>query len=276
MMFNCLEKYKVGRTAILFQAHTWTPFVRLNLNKILAEVKSDKYDIWLLSEHFQDLQGLDCPENCRQFNFSYRKLFLQVYGRVPDTKHRYRWDAPFYKYYGQLLPILAFCELHPEYPHVWRMEYDAYFHGYVETFFDFWRNDHSDLLCPHISTNLDGWVHGDLFVGPEKFQHELKTKCLTVVMRLSHRAARLIMKELAKYLGHHELMLPTLVRALGCTLSDFGADGPFTSRKSQNKFYVGGSENSTVRVTKPWTLKTILKQTKGNQNIWYHPVKSID
>lgn len=269
------QESKARHTAILFQVHSWTPFVRWNFTKLLKEVQNERYEIWLLSEKVQDMVGLDCSTKCRQFNFCYQNLFLKVYGRIPNTTHRYRWGAPFHKYYGQLLPILAFCDLHPEYSQVWRIEYDSYFHGSAETFFDFWRTDESDLICSHISTNLERWVHRDLFVAPSTFQQNLKTKCLTVVMRLSHHAARLILQHLSNYLGHHELVLPTLVRTLGCTISDFGAINQFTPDKSWNKFYLSG-HLSTIRVKKPWKFSEIWHHSNGTlNNMWYHPVKTL-
>ena len=171
-------------------------------------------------------------------------------------------------------PILQYFLAFPEYKYYWVIEDDVYFNGEWKYLFDSFNGSDHDFISSHLRTFLQdpGWV----------WWHSLshRTKCIAVekriasfnpIYRISGRALGFIHDALSdKWIGHHEVLLPSLLFSNGFTILDFGGHGNFVAKGGEDRFYtsdIPGSTGSTLRFRPVW-------QAPGDlRNKLYHPVK---
>ena len=76
------------------------------------------------------------------------------------------------------------------------------------------------------------------------------------------------------WIGHQEVLLPTLLSLGGFSLGDLGGDGKYVINGFKNKFYIENKdepglhpENGTMR------FRPVMYRVGKRKNILYHPVK---
>lgn len=138
-------------------------------------------------------------------------------------------------------PLMKFFKEHTEYDYYWLVEDDVRFSGDWKSFFDRFALNASDFLSSVIETKAENpnWFWWNyLKTGKETVPEEKLLKSFNPIYRLSHQALACVDEHLRNgWMGHHEILLPTLLYNKGFQIEDFGGNGSFVKSKNQNKFY---------------------------------------
>ncbi len=164
-------------------------------------------------------------------------------------------------------PVLNFFINHPDYTHYWSIEDDVAFSGNWSDFFEnVSPNLDYDFITSHIRryADLPEWPWWKTLTAVEgKTNREEMINSFNPIYRISNRALKYIDTCLkGGYSGHHEVLLPTLLKKAGFTIADFGTeDNHVTPRLSYCTL-------STMR----W--KPVFLVPANKKNKLYHPAKS--
>ena len=177
-------------------------------------------------------------------------------------------------------PVLQFFRDHPGFTYYWVIEDDVRFNGKWEYLFDFFNRYEHDLISSHIKRFRDepDWNWWNSLSHPSKIiRSEKRIRSFNPIYRISGKALGFIHVALSdKWVGHHEVLLPTLLYHGGFTILDFGGDGDFVSAGNRNRFYTSRTPDTkgsllyegTMRYRPAW-------DTPGSGvNKLYHPVKT--
>ena len=162
-------------------------------------------------------------------------------------------------------PLLKFFREHQEYDYYWMVEDDVRFCGEWKVFFDNFSTNHADFLSSIIETKKENpnwfwWSY--LKTGNENVSEEQLLKSFNPIYRLSHQALACIDEHLRNgWMGHHEILIPTLLNYRGFQIEDFGGNSSFTKEENRNKFYDKTS----------MSLNPLIPN--GRKNYLFHPVK---
>jgi hypothetical protein len=164
-------------------------------------------------------------------------------------------------------PVLNFFLRHPHYKYYWCIEDDVVFKGEWKHFFSIVSPEKIyDFISSHIRSYSDmpkWWWWHTLSHPSEGIDKNDLISSFNPVYRISGAALAYIDKSLKSgYTGHHEVLLPTLLKKQGFSIADFS-----------NK------ENNITPTLSLCTLRTMRWKpvfvVPGNQkNMLYHPVKS--
>ena len=164
-------------------------------------------------------------------------------------------------------PVLKFFNQHPHYQHYWCIEDDVLFSGNWANFFkvvtpaiDY------DFITSHIRkrAHLPKWPWWKtLSIPGTPLAREEMLNSFNPIYRISNKALRhidLCLKNGSK--GHHEVLLPTLLKVAGFKIADFGAE-----------------DNHVTPMLSLCTLRTmrwkpVFILPAKNKNLLYHPAKS--
>lgn len=164
-------------------------------------------------------------------------------------------------------PVLNFFINHPDYTHYWSIEDDVAFSGNWSNLFEnVSANLDYDFITSHIRRYSDvprwPWWKTLNFLEGKPNRDEM-INSFNPIYRISNKALKYIdicLKD--GYSGHHEVLLPTLLKKAGFTIADFGsADNHLTPGLSYCTL-------STMR----WKPVFLVPCYKKNQ--LYHPAKS--
>ena len=104
-------------------------------------------------------------------------------------------------------------------------------------------------------------------------------KSFNPIYRISNKAMRILDAILSEEnSGHHEVLLPTVLKYLGCKINDLGGIGEFVLPGFENKFYLTNPNVNNLYYTgssmrfRPVFDYEDLKHREKN-NLLYHPVK---
>ena len=117
--------------------------------------------------------------------------------------------------------ILTHLKLHPEQlsnrEHVWLFEWDARWSNNLTEILDAFREDGSDLLCPHLREN-DRWFHA---ARRDTTRYPTFAHCEQSAMRVSTRLLRHAFRDMARYPMFCEMRLPSICKLHDwCTMRD--------------------------------------------------------
>jgi hypothetical protein len=202
------------------------------------------------------------------FPFTYETLMEMKYlpigaNMVPGSNH---------------FPLLKFFQHHPEFDQYWLIEDDVRFTGDWSSFFiHFSKADH-DFLSTHLRhyEQEPQWAWwASLWHPNETFAPGRRIRSFNPIYRISRRGLEFIHTALLAYwIGHHEVLLPTLLYHNGFSIADIGGNGPFVLQGHENLFYTSdgsGAEGllstGTMRFRPSWDGPGMEK------NKLYHPVK---
>lgn len=177
-------------------------------------------------------------------------------------------------------PLLKFYLENPHYNYYWNIEDDVRYNGQWSTFFDFFSetNVFSDFLSCNINDYQDqpSWYWWNAIGHPSKqIPQSSKVRSFNPIFRISNRALKYLHEELSGgWQGHHEVLIPTLLKNAGFLINDFGGTGKYVLPECENKFYVSPSNDEDLDSGTMRFRPSIYKK-EINEKLLYHPVKSI-
>ena len=162
-------------------------------------------------------------------------------------------------------PLLKFFKENQGYDYYWLVEDDVRFSGEWKDFFGSFASCTSDFLSSVIETKAENpnwywWT--SLKTGNEVIAEEKLLKSFNPIYRLSRQALACIDAYLRiDWMGHYEVLLPTLLYNEGFLLEDFGGEGTFVRPENKAKFY----DDTSMRIA------PVLPDDR--KNYLFHPVK---
>ncbi len=162
-------------------------------------------------------------------------------------------------------PLLKFFKENQCYDYYWLVEDDVRFSGDWKDFFDSFASSTSDFLSSVIETKAENptwywWT--SLKTGNEVIAEEKLLKSFNPIYRLSSQALACIDAHLRiGWMGHYEVLLPTLLYNKGFLLEDFGGEGTFVRPGNNARFY----DDTSMRIA------PVLPDNR--KNYLFHPVK---
>ena len=162
-------------------------------------------------------------------------------------------------------PLLKFYKENQGYDYYWLVEDDVRFSGEWKDFFGSFASCTSDFLSSVIETKAENptwywWT--SLKTGNEVIAEEKLLKSFNPIYRLSSQALVCIDAHLRiGWMGHYEVLLPTLLYNKGFLLEDFGGEGIFGRPENNAKFY----DDTSMRIA------PVLPDDR--KNYLFHPVK---
>lgn len=162
-------------------------------------------------------------------------------------------------------PLLKFFKENQGYDYYWLVEDDVRFSGEWKEFFGSFASCTSDFLSSVIETKAENpnwywWT--SLKTGNAVIAEEKLLKSFNPIYRLSRQALTCIDAHLRiGWMGHHEVLLPTLLYNKGFLLEDFGGEGSFVRLENKSKFY----DDTSMRIA------PVLPDDR--KNYLFHPVK---
>jgi len=163
-------------------------------------------------------------------------------------------------YFNPEYAVIQFAKEHPEFDYIWRIEYDVYFNGHWQYFFDITNESDADFLGLYVATKnewtINSKVWGTLnFDVPE--EHEFGA--FFPVQRYSRKLIEVLDKEYSsgKY-GYCEAAVPTLAYINGLKLQDLN---------ELDNFYLPQTMRSVPHPI--WTPEYF----RNTQFMLYHPVR---
>ncbi|MDB5005818.1 MAG: hypothetical protein JWP45_211 [Mucilaginibacter sp.] len=163
-------------------------------------------------------------------------------------------------------PVLDFFLKHPQYASYWCIENDVDFNGKWDFFFDFTsKNSNSDFISSHIRrfSKSPHWHWWNTFNSPNsEYQEEHLFRSFNPIYKLSNRALSYLDQCLKSgYVGHHEVLIPTLLINAGFKVEDL----------SSTENYITNNLNFCTLQTMRW--KPIVLFMGNQKNKLFHPVK---
>ena len=162
-------------------------------------------------------------------------------------------------------PLLKFFKENQGYDYYWLVEDDVRFSGEWKDFFGRFASCTSDFLSSVIETKAENpnWYWWScLKTGNEAIAVDRLLRSFNPIYRLSSQALACIDDHLRKdWIGHHEVLLPTLLYNKGFLLEDFGGEGTFVRPENNAKFY----DDTSMRIA------PVLPDDR--KNYLFHPVK---
>lgn len=162
-------------------------------------------------------------------------------------------------------PLLKFYKENQGYDYYWLVEDDVRFSSEWKDFFGSFASCTSDFLSSVIETKAENptwywWT--SLKTGNEVIAEEKLLKSFNPIYRLSRQALVCIDAYLRiGWMGHYEVLLPTLLYNKGFLLEDFGGEGTFVRPENNAKFY----DDTSMRIA------PVLPDDR--KNYLFHPVK---
>ena len=170
-------------------------------------------------------------------------------------------------------PILKFFLDNPSYDYYWCIEDDVFFNGEWKYFFSkVIDNIQYDLISSYVRsytypTSNPNWPWWTSITknGSKALNEADLMVSFNPIYSLSNRAIRFLDKALKSgWKGHHEVLIPTLLKNNKFILKDFGGDGPFIEDGFNDMFY----KNETHL----W--RPVFEEPGKLLNKIYHPVKT--
>ena len=194
-------------------------------------------------------------------NLNYMPIVMDI---VPGSNH---------------FPVLQFFLEYPGYDYYWVLEDDVRYAGDWKIFFDHFKVYDHDFISSHLRTfsQEPAWIWWKFLSHPrEEISFNKRIRSFNPIYRISGNALHFIhISLLNKWVGHHEVLFPTLLHQNGFKVLDFGGQGNFVNPGDENKFYTsstsdpnGSLNEGTMRFRPVW-------QYPGEEkNKLYHPIKA--
>jgi hypothetical protein len=174
-------------------------------------------------------------------------------------------------------PLVHFYKNHPDYVYYWHIEYDVRFRGNWRTLFDAFDNVNADLIAAHFARYSEepDWPLWKLLHPRLSIPLEQRWRCFHPIYRISNRALEFLCEAHQDgWMGHSEVLIPTLLLKNDFSLMDFGGRGAYVPQGMENKFYTGRSPNPAGLLdegTLRWRPNHMWTGFRWNKI--YHPVK---
>ncbi len=175
-------------------------------------------------------------------------------------------------------PVLQFFLKHPGYDYYWVVEDDVRFNGHWTEFFQSFAGMDHDFISCHLRRyeQEPAWFWWRTLIHPEvTVPVEERIRSFNPIYRLSNRALRFLHQALSdQWIGHHEVLIPTLLHREGMSILDFGGEGHFVAEHLEKRFYTSGSVNDGKDLTVGTMRHRPIWPSMGTEkNMLYHPIK---
>jgi hypothetical protein len=202
-----------------------------------------------------------------------KALFPGRTGAHPDRLFLYCTELVWFT--AAIKPELA------RYQNLWVLEFDVDFSGHWGRLFDEIIHYEGDLLGTDLRRASDNpdWA---LLPGVTMPRHAPPDPVIGFfpIVRASRRLVELYHRDADAWIGHFELVLPTLAEAHGLTVSELGGDSAFTPPARRGRHYT--TEKSVRRslatfVFRPPRTRRYFVEAPGDflvPDSLYHPVKT--
>lgn len=173
---------------------------------------------------------------------------------------------------------LQFFLDNPKFKYYWVIEYDVVYNGNWTDFFQNFMNLEVDFISSHIERFPDKpfWYWWDtLHLNDIVVHNHQLIKSFNPIYRISNNALCFLNNLLKgrKCWGHHEVLIPTVLKYGGFKILDFGGSGEFVLPQHEEKFYLMPSQytNGTMR-----HMPQIEESEMLIKNKLLHPVKATN
>ena len=175
--------------------------------------------------------------------------------------------------------LMDFYLKNPFYDYYWFIEDDVRFTGNWALLFNYFTRHpiQPDLISSLIMTYQEApvWNWWTSLMHPaNQIPMYLRIRSFNPVIRMSNASLGCIHNKLRdKWIGHHEVLFPSILHLEGFQIADFGGDGSFVLPGQEERFYVtenmlNNVGNSSVR------FRPVIKTSEMTiENKLYHPVK---
>jgi hypothetical protein len=173
------------------------------------------------------------------------------------------------------LPLMWYFHEHPGFDHYWVMEYDVRFTGHWMELFGHFATSRSDLLA---TTLFDfdfrpTWDNWKTLKSPRRIADRELVRALFPLYRLSNTALQALHRAYCDgWSGHYEVTIPTILKAGGFALEDFGGSGGYVAAGNYNRFYRNSPDIAGLA---PGTFTVTANQISPAYppNLLWHPIK---
>lgn len=254
---------------VLFRTHKFNPRIEKNLKHLTKSKKQ--------VEVLFDKSGKESYPNA--FNFDYDDIknsgmktvsIPQIYKCFHNRKSN-KLSKRFSNTQVQTLwydvghSVILYYLQNPQYDYYWSIEYDVYFYGDWNYFFDLYNRYKTDFLGVHImETHLENnegvWGLFDF-----KVPYERRFRCFGTINRISNRLLKAVHEELLK--GNHtyyEQIFPSVAMHYGYSVKDLNE---IALKKIEKPIYT-----SDTMTYKDFTLDKMVHTPKGYDKL-FHPIR---
>jgi hypothetical protein len=178
-------------------------------------------------------------------------------------------------------PLLKFYMEYPDYDYYWLIEDDVRYPPGWGNFFGFLSEAREDFLSCHLKeyTAADPKWHWwqSITYKQRSVSDSIKIKSFNPIYRISNSAMEFLHHCLSNgWSGHHEVLIPTLLKMGGFSMGNLGGVGPYTSDRLQNKFYIERLDSQTGETSlESMRFRPLVTQQEMIGPFLYHPVKNI-
>jgi hypothetical protein len=263
-----------ARSAILILNH----FRDQDLVDLYADIAGEcgeTHDVFLLSDRTRVLSSFaKLPPGARQVRFTFDDLLALGYRDAEELSGEA--EGRNLKCGNMDLPVLYFHAKHPEYAHVWVVEYDVRFSGRWGAFFGAFDDSDADLLGTTLMryAEFPEWDHWHWLDLPWlDLAEDEQLRSFLPVYRISNEALDCLHDAYAReHAGHHEALIPTILNKQGLRIEDIGGEGEFVRPGNENRFY------TNTRLSNPlspgtFVFRPLLTEVGDQPGKLWHPVK---
>lgn len=221
--------------ALLYLAHRLEPGVLAGWAALHSSCAGRGFDPVFLYDNSRadfvrsaELAEADC------FLFTFNDLGTRFPLRVYDPQRPFDQG-------NTTFPILAYFQARPEHASYWRIEYDVFFDGeWCDFFSDFSRNSAAllatTLYRPPMRPDWGWWP--TLGKPWHEWRSLQRVRAFMPLARLTPKALLTLERAYAKgWVGHDEVLVPSVLTSYGLTIADFGGEGEFTPSGAEGRFY---------------------------------------
>ncbi|WP_367211256.1 hypothetical protein [Sphingobacterium sp. R2] len=255
-----LMKHK-NKIAVLLASHSLTMGM---VDQYKDLFKSSSYDFFVLLHNNNDDVFPSLNQNIPVFKFSDSVLYSLGYKSLTPNL------LPGSNHFGLLS---FFCEKN-DYCYYWYIEDDVFYNGNWREFLDKFKRRKTDFISSHLIDYVDqpSWMWWFAITYKNKsIPNELKIRSFNPIYRISNRALRLIHEKLLQgWCGHHEVVLPTILKNNDLSICDFGGKGKYVMKKDINRYYIKDDNNLYLNTMR---YRPEIQESEIKEKLLYHPLK---
>lgn len=256
--------------ALLYVAHRLDPDVLAGWRVLYQSCAGAGFHpIFLYDNSRGDFEKAPELEGADVWLFTFAELSSQFPFKVYDPQRRLDQG-------NTTFPIIWFFRANPDYPAYWRIEYDVVYDGEWHDFFSAYTANPADLLTttlyrPEVRPDWGWWP---TIAKPWHVWRPLRrVRAFMPIARLSPRALTTIDKAYQKgWVGHDEVLVPSVLQTYGLTIQDLGGEGEFTPENARERLY---TNTPAARGLAPgsFVCPPHLPTPDPRPGMLYHPVK---
>jgi len=175
-------------------------------------------------------------------------------------------------------PLLKYYLEYPDFEYYWLIENDVRFIGDWNFFFDSFGKLTHDFISSHIRDypQEPDWYWWDSFRSDGQVPgHSNYVRSFNPIYRISNAALKCVHNLLIDgWQGHHEVLIPTILKYLNYKILDFGGNGPYVMKDFYERFYVDCTENDQgILDTGSMRWRPVINKDELILNKLFHPCK---